>query len=83
MNQDVVALALTTFGELVECLDIVPGMSQMPHGTSRSGSSNMRLRSGKPQSDTCIPSVVPAIQMNSSPMLIVKPAEPISFYTCI
>jgi len=33
----------TTFGELMERLDIVPGISQMPQGTSRPGSSHIRL----------------------------------------
>jgi len=38
----------TTFGELLETLDIVPGISPMPQYTSRPGSSHMRLGSGKP-----------------------------------
>jgi len=41
----------TTFGELMESLDIIPGLSQMPQGTSWPGRSDMRLRSGKPQSN--------------------------------
>jgi len=32
-----------TFGELMERLDIVPGISRMPQGTSRPGSSHIRL----------------------------------------
>jgi len=34
-----------TFGELMESLDIVPGISQRPQGTSRPGSSHIRLGS--------------------------------------
>jgi hypothetical protein len=33
----------TTFGELIERFHIVPGISQMPQGTSRPGSSHIRL----------------------------------------
>jgi hypothetical protein len=33
----------TTFGELMERFEIVPGISQMPQGTSRPGSSQIRL----------------------------------------
>jgi hypothetical protein len=38
----------TTFGERMESLDIVPGISQMPQGTSRPGSSHIMLCSVKP-----------------------------------
>jgi len=34
----------TTFGELMQSLDIVPGHSQVPQVTSRQGTSQMRLR---------------------------------------
>jgi hypothetical protein len=39
----------TTFGEVMQALDIVPGQSQLLHVTSRQGSSQMTLGSGKPQ----------------------------------
>jgi len=42
--------APTTFGELMQTLDIVPGKLQIPQGTSKSGSSHIKLGSGKPQS---------------------------------
>jgi len=42
-DDDTAAPTQTTFRELMECLDIVPGLSQMPQGTSRLGSSHMRL----------------------------------------
>ena len=44
-DDDAAEHAPTTFGELMECLDIVPGISQMPQGTSRPGSSHMSLGS--------------------------------------
>jgi len=42
------AHAPTTFGERMECLDIVPGILQMPRVASQPGSSQMRLDSRKP-----------------------------------
>jgi len=42
-DDDALAPALTTFGERMECYEIVPGISPMPQGTSRAGSSHMRL----------------------------------------
>ena len=40
---DAASLAATTIGELVECLDSLPGIAQMPPGTSRPGSSHIKL----------------------------------------
>jgi len=37
-DDDAAAPALTTFGKLRECLDIVPGISRMLQGISRPGS---------------------------------------------
>jgi len=72
-----------TFGELMECLDIVPGISQRQQGTSRPGSSQIRLGSVKPQSQSSIPSGEPAAEPDSSMLLKAKPVEPVSFYPCI
>jgi hypothetical protein len=72
-----------TFGELMESLDIVPGISQRPQGTSRPGSSHIRLGSVKPQSQLGIPSGEPAAEPDSSMLLKAKPVEPVSFYPCI
>jgi len=47
-DDDTPAPPLTTFGELMERLDIVPGISQMPQGTSRPGSSHIQLGLVKP-----------------------------------
>jgi len=82
-DQNVAAPALTTSGEHMECLDIVPGRSQMPQGTCQQTRSHMMLGSGKPQSDACIPGRAPATKLDSSPMQNVNPIEPVSIYPCI
>ena len=48
-DDDTAASAPTTFRELLECLYIVPGISQMPQGTSQPGSSHIWLGSVKLQ----------------------------------
>jgi hypothetical protein len=45
---------LTTFGEHMECCDIVPGISQMPQETSQPESSHIRLGPLKVQSKSRI-----------------------------
>jgi len=88
-NDDALAPPPITFGELMESVDIVPGISQRPQGTSRPGSSHIRLGSVKPQSKSGIPSGEPAAEPNSSTLLKAKPVEsissvePVSFYPCI
>ena len=82
-DDDAAAPAPTTFGELMECLDIVPGISQMPQGTSRPGSSHMRLGSMKPHSNTSISGLEPTAERDMSPLVKAKPDEPVSFYPCI
>jgi hypothetical protein len=72
-----------TFAELMESLDIVAGISQRPQGTSRPGSSHIRLGLVKPQSQSSIPSGEPAAEPDLSMLLKAKPVEPISFYPCI
>jgi hypothetical protein len=69
-DHDVAAPALTTFGELMESLDILPGRSQMRHVTSRPGSSHMRLGAGKPKSDTSIPGLAPATEVDVTGVFI-------------
>jgi hypothetical protein len=49
-HEDAMAPPPTTFGELMESLDNVPGLSQRPQGTSRPGNSRIRLGPMKPQS---------------------------------
>jgi len=70
----------TPFAEPMESHDIVPGISE---GTSRPGSSHIRLRSVKPQSKSSIPSGEPAAEPDSSLMLKAMPVEPVSVYPCI
>jgi hypothetical protein len=55
----------------------------MLQGTSRPGSSQMRLGSGKPKSDTRIPGLVPAMKVDSSPMPNAKPIELVRIYPCL
>ena len=81
-NDDALAPPPTTFGELMESLEIVPGISQRPQGTSRPGSSHIRLGSVKLQSKSIILSGEPAAEPDSSTLLKAKPVEPVSFYPC-
>jgi len=78
-NDDTPPHPPTTSAELIESLDIVPGISE---GTSRPGSCHTRLGSVKPQSKSSIPSGEPAAEPDSSPLLKAKPVEPVSFYPC-
>jgi len=78
-----VAPLLTTCGELLKTLDIVPRQSQMQQGTSRPGSSQMWLVSEKPQSYQCIASIAPTIAPDLSPNRNIKSVKPVSFYQCI
>jgi hypothetical protein len=83
MDDAAPALPPTTFGGLLESLDILPGISQRTQGTSRPGSSHIRLGSVKPSSKASIPSGETAAEPNSSMLLNAKPVEPVSFYPCI
>jgi len=69
-NDDAPAPPPTTFGELMESLNIVPGISQRPQGSSRPGSSHIRLGSVKPQSKSSIPSGEPAAEPQSSRLVL-------------
>jgi len=82
-DDDASAPPPTTFRKLMERLDIVPGISQMPQGTSRPGSSHIWLCSVKPQWNTSMSRLEPAIEPNTSPLLKAKPVEPEGFYMCI
>jgi len=79
-NDDAPPHPPTTFAELMESLDIIPGILE---GTSRPGSSHIWLGSVKPQSKSSIPSGEPAAEPDSSPLLKAQPVEPVSFYLCI
>ena len=73
----------TTFGELIETLDIVPGISTIPQCTSRPGSSHLRVGAGKPKSPECISSFPPGEESDSSLMTHATPVQPVSAYNCI
>jgi len=73
----------TSFGELLETLDIVPGLSPMPQYTSRPGSSHMGVGSEKPKSAERIVSLTAGAEFNSSLITYVTPVEPVSSYHCI
>jgi len=76
-NDDTPATPQSTFEGLVESLDIVSGLSQRPQGTSRQGSSHIRLGSVKPRAKSSIPRGEPAVEPNSSMLLQAKPVEPV------
>jgi hypothetical protein len=79
-NDDASPHPLITFAELMDSLDIVPGILEV---TSRPASSHIRLGAVKSQSKSSIPSGEPAAEPDSSPLLKAKPVEPASFYPCI
>jgi hypothetical protein len=82
-NDDAPAPPPAIFGELMESLDILPGISQTPQGTFRPGFSHIRLGSVMPQSKSSIPSGKPAAEPDSSRLLKATPVEPVSFDPCI
>jgi len=88
-NHDPPAPPLKTFGELMESVDILPGISRRPQGPSRPSSSHIRLGSVKLQSKMSKPSGEPAAEpdsstlLNAQPVELVSSVEPVSFYTCI
>ena len=82
-DDDALAPPPTTFGELMERLDIVPGISWMPGGTSRPGSGHIGLGSVKPLSNTSISGLEPAVEPDTSPWRKAKPVEPVIFCHCI
>ena len=78
-----VARAPATLRELMETLHIVPRISQMPQGTSRPGSSDVRVGSRETQLNERIASLSPDTKPDSSLIEKVKPVQPISCYTCV
>ena len=76
-------LSPTTFGELMQVLDIIPGQSQMLQVTSPQGSSQLRLGSEKPQADNHIVSCMPDTVPDSTQMEIATPVQSARFYRSI
>jgi len=82
-DDDAAAPAPTTFVELTVLLRIVSRISQMPQGTSRPGSSHMRLGCGKTQSNMSIPCSAPATEQDPSTFQNAKPVKLLRFDPCI
>jgi hypothetical protein len=82
-DKDAAHPAPSLFGELMESLDIIPEKLQMPHGTSRPGSRDLRLGSGRLQSNNHIALLLPNVEPDSSPIKQAKPIEPVSLYFSI
>jgi hypothetical protein len=79
MNTDSPAPPVTTFGEHMESLDSVPGISHWPQGTARSGSSHSRLGSVKLLSNWSILSGEPVAESDLSMLLKAMSFETVSF----
>jgi hypothetical protein len=82
-EDDAPVLAPTTFEELRECLDIIPGISQMPHSTSSPGSGHTTLGLVMLLLNTTIPGLHASAEHNITPLPIANPVDPVSFYHCI
>ena len=72
-----------TFRELMQSVEIIPGILQLLQATSWPGSSHMRLGSERPQWIKHIASLPPDMEPDSSLIQNAKPLEPISLYPCI
>jgi len=82
-DDDFAAPVPTIIGELMEHLDIVPGISQMPQGTSQLGSSHIMPGSQKQQSNMSISGLVPAAKPQSWLFQNANPVELTSYCPCV
>jgi hypothetical protein len=82
-DDDTASHAPTTFGDLLECLDIVRRISEIPHGTPRPRSSHLRLGTRKRQSNTIIPGLAPYADPDLLSFLIVKSVELVCIHPSI
>jgi hypothetical protein len=73
----------TTFGELMNAHDIIPGQSQMPQVMSWQRSHQMRLCSEKPQAVNHVGHPMSNVVRNTSQMEIAILVQPVSIYLCI
>ena len=80
---DTASYSPMTFGEPMHTPDSVPRKSQMPHVTSRTGSSHMRLGSRKLLTHKHIASIPPAPMPDWSLIQKSKHVEPVDFNPCI
>jgi len=72
----------TTFGELMQALNIVPGQSQMLQVTSGQGSSQRCLGFEKPQINNRVLFLMLEALHDLSQMEIAKPVQPVHLYPC-
>jgi len=82
-TDDAAPPAPTTWGKLMETLDIVPGISLQPQGTSPHGSSHISLGIWTPLSNKGIVYLPPDAESDSSPIQKAEHVEPICFYPWI
>jgi hypothetical protein len=82
-DDDAVAPEHTECGELMACLDIAPRISQMLQGTCQPGSSEIRLDSGKPQSNMSISDSAPDVKPDLYLIPNAKRVEVVRFYNFI
>jgi hypothetical protein len=82
-DEDTSAPPPTTFGQLMQCDDIVTGISQIPQGTTRPGCSHVRLGLVTPESNTSVFALEPTAETDTSPLLKVMLVEPVCFYRCM
>jgi len=80
IDDDAAASASTTFVEIMQYLDTVPWILQLPQGTSRPRSSHMRLGSGKPRTFACKNGLAPATEPDSFLIPNGKPLQLLIFY---
>jgi len=80
---DATSAVRTTFGELMETIDYVPGKLQIPQGISRPGGSHPRLGSQNSQTHEFIPSHPPAAMAHWSPIQKLLHVARVSFNPCI
>jgi len=72
-----------SFGELLETLNIIPGITPMTHRTSRPRSSQMRVGSRKPKSPERISSFPPGAESDLSLTMYATPVQPECASHCI
>jgi len=80
MKDDAGPSALTSFGELIDTVDMIPGKSPVLEGTSRPGCSKMKLRSGESQSHQGIASLTANQVPDWSPIKEANPVKPECHY---
>jgi hypothetical protein len=83
MDDNASAPAQTLFDESMECLGILPGISQILPGIPRPDSSHIRLGLVESYLNTSTPILESALERNTLPFLNVTPVKPLSCYPVI